>query len=128
VVNRQYRTLSIWLVALGLNAVANALALWRGGGTVAVAWNDVWVQALVVAMMYSTARTSLRGFPRRAVVELGGLASLSVLVALALHGAESSTHSVGSQLLRLTVRVVAVTAVWAVAAALVRTRVRTAAP
>jgi O-antigen/teichoic acid export membrane protein len=53
--NRQKRHLSIWAVALLVNIVANVIVLRNGWGAQAIAVNDVWVQFLVVVVIFETA-------------------------------------------------------------------------
>lgn len=53
--NRQKRHLSIWAVALLVNVVANVVVLRAGWGAQAIAVNDVWVQFLVVVVIFETA-------------------------------------------------------------------------
>jgi len=53
--NRQKRHLSIWAVALLVNVVANVVVLRAGWGAQAIAINDVWVQFLVVVVIFETA-------------------------------------------------------------------------
>jgi O-antigen/teichoic acid export membrane protein len=54
-VNRQKRHLSIWIVALLVNIVANVGVLRAGWGPQAIAINDVWVQFLVAVVIFETA-------------------------------------------------------------------------
>ena len=54
-VNRQKRHLTIWAVALLVNIVANVVVLRVGWGAQAIAVNDVWVQFLVVVVIFETA-------------------------------------------------------------------------
>lgn len=54
-VNRQKRHLSIWIVALVVNIAANVVVLRAGWGAQAIALNDVWVQFLVVVVIFETA-------------------------------------------------------------------------
>jgi O-antigen/teichoic acid export membrane protein len=53
--NRQKRHLSIWIVALFVNIVANVIVLRAGWGAQAIAINDVWVQFVVVVVIFETA-------------------------------------------------------------------------
>jgi O-antigen/teichoic acid export membrane protein len=53
--NRQQRHLSIWAVALLVNIVANITVLRAGWGAQAIAVNDVWIQFLVVVVIFETA-------------------------------------------------------------------------
>ena len=53
--NRQKRHLSIWGVALLVNIVANIIVLRAGWGAQAIAVNDVWMQFLVVVVIFETA-------------------------------------------------------------------------
>lgn len=69
VVNRQLRHLGVWLVALAVNLVVNIVVLGFGKGVLAIAVNDIWVQALVVIAVYVMARPYLPpDWPSRMIV------------------------------------------------------------
>jgi O-antigen/teichoic acid export membrane protein len=129
VVNRQARQLMIWVVALAVNAGANALALALGHGVMVVAWNDVWVQAVVVIVVFETALPHIGGKQARWAFYSPILAVSVVagLVSLGLHGSErrvASAAALGSQ---LGLRLGAVIAVWGAIALGYRSRLRRAA-
>lgn len=64
VVEKQWRHLWLWAGALAVNLAANRAVTYLGYGIVAIAWNDVAVQALVVfALLYMT-RNHLRSGAR----------------------------------------------------------------
>jgi O-antigen/teichoic acid export membrane protein len=64
-VNRQKRHLSIWSVALFVNIVANVIVLRAGWGAQAIAINDVWVQFVVVVVIFETAAPHIWGTGRQ---------------------------------------------------------------
>lgn len=83
-VNRQKRHLLIWLIALFVNIGANYLALRAGWGAQAIALNDVWVQFLVVVVIFETAAPHIWGAdPRRRAVLY---AKMALIIAVAAVG------------------------------------------
>ena len=126
-VNKQVRHLVIWIVALAVNVVANIAALtWTSTGPIVVAWNDVWIQGLVVIAVFASARPHLgRDWADHRVEHtLVALAVLTGLCGLALHASSVSAGDSHARLLVVgAVRVAAVLAVWTMVAALVRGRV-----
>lgn len=66
----QNRYLLLWVGALVVNVAANAVALAAGFGATTVAWNDVWVQAVVVIALFAMAaqRLDVPGWGRRAAI------------------------------------------------------------
>ncbi len=116
-VNQQRRNLLIWVLALTVNAVANGLVLLAGWGSIAVAANDVWIQATVVVALFWLARPHLGdrdGWrkPLRAVAVLG---ALTVLVAALLHALEGG-RAIGSTVSFLGLRLSLVCGIWALVA------------
>lgn len=118
VVNKQWTHLNIWIVGGLINLAANYLVIKQGWGLVAVAWNDIWVQGLVIVIVYEIAQKYLflnrRETWRFYFGELGLLA-LSGLVfvllkwpPLAVKAADGSTGS----LTALGARALFVAAVW----------------
>jgi len=83
-VNRPGRHLGIWIVALVVNCAANGLVLAMGKGPVALAINDVWVQLLVVVVLFeASARHIWDEGSRRRLKLYGGLTlafSLAVIL------------------------------------------------
>lgn len=63
VVNRQWAHLSVWAVGLGINIVANILVTRLGGGLQGIAWNDIWIQLMVVVVLYALAEQYM--YPNR---------------------------------------------------------------
>lgn len=82
-VNLQTRHLAIWLVALLVNIVANVLVLRAGWGAQAIAVNDVWVQFLVVVVIFETAAPHIWGQDRwRRAVLYGKMVCIIVVAAV----------------------------------------------
>lgn len=82
VVNRQWLHLAAWLAGLVVNIGANLLAVRLGWGMLAIALNDVWVQLLVVAIIFGLAQRFVfkqRGDALRLYGVLSGLLLLCVL-------------------------------------------------
>jgi hypothetical protein len=127
VVNKQTRHLLIWVVALGVNAVANAIALLAGGGPLVVAWNDIWIQAIVVLVVFETALPHIGGGRVRwgFYAPVAVVAFVMAAVGLALHAADADSASVASFAVHAAVRTAAVTVVWTLLAVTVRRQVRT---
>ncbi|MFN8455088.1 MAG: oligosaccharide flippase family protein [Anaerolineae bacterium] len=87
VVNKQWHHLNVWLLGLIVNCAANYLVVKLGGGLLAIAWNDIWVQLLVVVILYKIAYRYL--FPDkwtalRVYFVLGLLGSLTALIFIVL--------------------------------------------
>jgi O-antigen/teichoic acid export membrane protein len=79
VVNKQWPHLWLWTAALVVNMAANYAVTHIGYGIVAIAWNDVAVQALVaVALLYMT-RQHLRSGLRTAL-PVAGIAAWTAVV------------------------------------------------
>lgn len=113
-VNRQALVLGIFVGAFVLNLAANVIVLASGLGVQAVAWNDLWVQALVVVLLHWAAARHLPGERwHEARRWLLAVTVVTGLVAAALHvgpQAASGLPSVGSL---IAARVVAVIVAWA---------------
>jgi O-antigen/teichoic acid export membrane protein len=118
-VNRQRRHLAIWTGALALNALANIVVLAAGRSVLAVAWNDVWVQLVVVLVIFEAAAPYQRPEWRRraAYGPVAGALALTGALGLGLHlwGAGGGTNA--EILTRLAVRVLVVALVWGVVVA-----------
>jgi O-antigen/teichoic acid export membrane protein len=115
-VNLQRRHLALWVAALGSNLAANVIVLTLGFGPMAVAVNDLWIQAVVVAALFWSARAWLDGWRTAAagrwLVGIGGVTALvGLCVRLMLPAPESLADLVGSLLARGSIAVVAWSAV-----------------
>ncbi len=55
-VNKQWLQLSIAILALAINIVANYVVMRSGLGVTMIAWNDIWVQLIVVVVGYAVAQ------------------------------------------------------------------------
>jgi O-antigen/teichoic acid export membrane protein len=126
-VNKQTRHLSVWVVALGVNVAANAVVLLAGGGPLAVAWNDIWVQGIVVVAVFEVAMPYIGGAMARwdFYLPIALVAVVMAAMGLGLHAADAEVGSAGVFVAQAAVRIVAVAAVWAVVTLLLRSRVRT---
>lgn len=82
-VNRQVRHLGLWVGALAVNGLANAVVLAAGAGLLAIAVNDIWVQAGVITATYLLARPHLPSdWPERIVLAwLGVCIAATIAVA-----------------------------------------------
>jgi len=98
VVNKQRLHVGIWAFGSALNYSVNYAVLARGRGIAAIAWNDIWVQIVVAALVYATAHGVL--FVRftdawRFYAPLGGLlvccASIFMLLRVPLLAAVGSS-------------------------------------
>jgi O-antigen/teichoic acid export membrane protein len=111
-VNRQRTQLAILAGGLMMNIVANACVVLFGGGPIAVAWNDAWVQTVLLIVLFEAAAPHLDpGRSRFAVY--AAIASLALWVL----GVESVLHFAlkggGSSAVRLVERCGFVIAAWA---------------
>lgn len=128
-VNRQRTGLLIVLGGLIVNVVANVVTLAAGGGVVAVAWNDVWVQYLVLGALYEAAAPYLEPGRRRfalyakLLLVASGMAAVDVLLNTLARSRPGSTSDVMAILM---VRLAVVAAVWGVTAGVWGTRSRRA--
>jgi O-antigen/teichoic acid export membrane protein len=124
-VNRQTRHLAIWIGATVLNLAANAIALATDHGPLAIAWIDVWVQVIVVVVIFETALTHIGGREARwrYYVPLLGVGALTAALALGLFRDDRPVASVVELAGQLGVRVGTVAVVWAVVAVAYRRRV-----
>lgn len=83
VVNKQWRHLWLWTGALVVNMAANYAVTHLGYGIVAIAWNDVAVQALVaIALLYMTREHLRSGI--RTTLPVAGIAAWTAVVWLIL--------------------------------------------
>lgn len=122
-VGSQGRYLGVWVAALAVNVAANAVALAVGGGAVAVAWNDIWIQAVVVGVLFVMAsrRLGVPGWLRSSFVGIP-LVVLSVLVMAGLSAADSVPNDLTAVIVHGALRALAVVAVWAAVAWALRAR------
>jgi hypothetical protein len=118
--NRQKRHLSIWIAALLVNIVANVIVLRAGWGAQAIAVNDVWVQFLVVVVIFETGAPHIweYGGGRRAALYLKMALVLVVAVAvtMVLDLGVSGLHPGHLDLSALLIRCGATALVWAAVA------------
>ncbi|MFN8456754.1 MAG: oligosaccharide flippase family protein [Anaerolineae bacterium] len=87
VVNKQWPHFNVWLLGLIINCGANYLTIQLGGNLLTIAWNDIWVQLVVVVTLYKIAQRYL--FPDkwtalRVYLVLGLLGSMATLVFIVL--------------------------------------------
>jgi O-antigen/teichoic acid export membrane protein len=61
VVNKQWLHLNIWIGGLIVNLAANYFVLRKEWGLIGVAWNDIWVQLIVIAVIYASTHQYLFG-------------------------------------------------------------------
>ena len=81
-VNKQWAELGCWVLGLGLNVAANYLVVRQGLRLQAIAWNDIWVQLVVVLLIYTLAQRHLFATPSEAWRLYGRLAAMLGLAAL----------------------------------------------
>ncbi len=95
-VNRQRRHLTIWIIALLVNIVANVVVLRAGWGSQAIAINDAWVQFLVVVTIFETAARHIwEGDARRRgalYVKMALVLAVAVAVTVTLDMGVSGLH------------------------------------
>jgi O-antigen/teichoic acid export membrane protein len=82
-VNRQKRHLSIWVLAVLINVVANAFVLHMGWGAQAIAVNDVWIQFAVATVIFETASPHIWTDKHRLRFRLYGKLACVIAVAAA---------------------------------------------
>ncbi len=109
-VNRQKQHWIVWAIALAVNAAANALAIFSGRSLSAIAWNDVWIQVLVVVALYALAQRHLFNDRREAGALYAKLTALAC-VAITVWAALPLSNFV-DPLASLALRVTLVLAVW----------------
>ena len=78
VVNRQSVHVGIWAAGSILNYAVNYAVLLKGYGVTAIAWNDIWVQVVVVVILYGAAHKALFANKRNAAMFYNRL--LAILV------------------------------------------------
>jgi hypothetical protein len=115
VVNRQALHLTIWVGALAVNAFANGVAIALGGRALAIAWNDVWIQALTVLVVFEVAMPYIGGPSMRRVIYGPVLVASAVAAGagLLLHWTETPEASRLGLVVQLFGRAGAVMVVWA---------------
>jgi O-antigen/teichoic acid export membrane protein len=119
--NRQKRHLSIWAVALLVNVVANVVVLRAGWGAQAVAINDVWVQFLVVVVIFETAAPYIweRGRQRWSLyVKMSLVLVVAAALTIVLDRGVSGLHAGHFDIVATLVRCAVTGLVWAVIALL----------
>lgn len=121
-VNRQKRHLSIWIAALLVNIVANAIVLHAGWGAQAIAVNDVWVQFLVVVVIFETAAPHIWDGDRRQrgalYLKLALVLAVAVAVTVVLDLGVSGLHPGHLDLEALLLRCGGTAVVWGLVALL----------
>jgi len=133
VVNRQWLHLGIWSVGLFVNFGVNFLAVRLGGGLSAIAWNDIWVQLLVVVALYAAAQPYLypnRLTALRVYIKMGSIMLVSVVVFMALRSpslANESPVTLASTVPTIGIRVAFALLVWGIASMVIFRRALTAA-
>lgn len=123
-VNRQAQNLGLWVGALVLNVIANAITLAAGFGLLVVAFNDIWVQAALIAAVYRLARRHLPAdWPERAVLWQGAVCcALCLAATFVLRGVLPAPTDLPSLLVSLSVRVAGAGATWGVLALVLHRR------
>ncbi|MGH7870221.1 MAG: hypothetical protein ACREP9_21910, partial [Candidatus Dormibacteraceae bacterium] len=121
-VNRQGRHLLIWTAALLVNVAANVLVLRIGWGAQAVAINDVWLQLVVVIVLFEMASRYIWGNNtrrrRRLYAALGGALTVSAAATVILDASASSLRPGHLDVLALLARCSGAAAAWALVAIL----------
>jgi O-antigen/teichoic acid export membrane protein len=117
-VNKQARTLAVWVAALAVNVAANAAVLAVWDRAILIAFNDVWVQAIVVVAMYAMAARYAGRFATGAYVTVTMTAVLMVALSLVLDAWTGPAHpTLARNAAELAMRAALVAAVWGAAAA-----------
>jgi len=115
-VNRQRAHWTVWGIALAVNAAANATAIYFGRWLSAIAWNDVWIQILVVIVLFGLAQEYLfqdRREARALYAKLAALAFVCFATWLIL-----PALTVADPLVSLVLRSTFVLAIWTAVASL----------
>lgn len=114
-VNRQVRHLGIWAAALLANVAANAVVLAGGKGVLAVAVNDIWIQAAVVVAVFAAARPHLpTDWPGRSVLRWAlGCTALTTALLVSVRSILPEPDDVGALLVSLAARGLLVGVAWA---------------
>ncbi len=109
-VNRQRAHWTVWGIALAVNALANGAVIYFGLSLSAIAWNDVWIQTLVVLVLFGMAQEYLftdRQEAHALYARLAGLATLCFAIWITL-----PLSNFGSPLVSLIFRLTLVLAIW----------------
>ena len=121
-VNRQKRHLVIWIVALLVNIGANVMVLRAGWGAQAIAVNDVWVQFLVVVVIFETASSHIWSADRRRrgtlYLKMAFIISVAVAVTLVLDSGAADLQPGHLDFVAILLRCAITAAVWSGVAAL----------
>lgn len=118
-VNRQHVVLGIFVAAVILNVAANALAVATNQGLLAIAFNDVWVQLVVVTVVFHLSRTHLGPAwrSRRMYSVLAAILLVTAVTGFVLDRLPLPLPGLAPVLASLTSRTLGVVAVWSVVAA-----------
>lgn len=120
-VNRQTLHLKIWIGGLTINVVANVVALWRGFGAHAIAFNDVWVQLAVVIALHVVAARYLSGKRWRcARRRLVAITIVTAAVSVGLHVGPQAAEGLAEVSVLVAARAVVVVGVWTIVALTLR--------
>jgi O-antigen/teichoic acid export membrane protein len=117
--NRQKRHLAIWAVALVVNIAANVIVLRAGWGAQAIAVNDVWVQFLVVVVIFETAAPHIWEGGRQRIALYSKMALVlvvAVAVTIVLDMGVTGLHAGHLDVTAALLRCVGTGLVWAVIA------------
>jgi O-antigen/teichoic acid export membrane protein len=122
--NKQARYLAVWVGALVVNTAANIAVLAGGLGVLAVAANDVWIQAVVVVAIFALAWRYLGGTRGQGATTsvTVALVVLAVTIGLVLHFLPIDSSFSSVWVVELALRTVGAALVWVAAAALLRKR------
>lgn len=126
----QNRFLALWVGALAVNLALNVATLSMGFGPLIVAWNDVWVQAVVVVLLFAMAgrRLGVPDWGRRAAVGVPLVAATAATMVALRFLLADRPDSVGDLVVRVVGRASTVAAVWAVLGWVMRGRIRAISP
>jgi len=116
-VGRQASQLTLWLGALAVNVAVDVVAVAMGAGVLAIAWNDIWVQACLLVATWLMARRHLGdgSTRRRALLLVLPTVALAGLVGLLLHLWPISAGPSGAWATALAARVLLVAMAWGLA-------------
>ena len=119
--NRQKRHLSIWAVALLVNVVANVVVLRAGWGAQAIAINDVWVQFVVVVVIFEAAAPYIWETGRQRLglyMKMAFVLVVAAALTIVLDTAGTGLHAGHFDIAALLIRCAGTGLVWAVIALL----------